>query len=76
MRLEVLEHGLHLIRPGGVFAEAGLPQNGHARVVAYLLQLRGEDAQGVLFDGALGREAGNGPDTDLHACNVIYSKII
>ena len=37
--LEVLEHGLHAVRPLGVLAETGLALDGHARVSRDLPQL-------------------------------------
>ena len=49
--LEVLEHGLHAVRPLGVLAEAGLALDGHPRILGDLPQLvreapvRGEDGQ-------------------------------
>lgn len=65
--LEITEHGLDLVRTGGVFAETGLADDGHARVVADLLQLRCEHPERVLAHRPLRCEARDGPDADFHA---------
>ena len=71
--LEISEHRLHLVRPGGVFAEDWLANDGHPRVIGNLLKLLSEVPEGVLPHCPAGSEAGDGPLSDLHPCEELFA---
>ena len=71
--LEISEHGFNLVGSLGVLAEAGLADDGHSSVVGDFLKGLGEAPQSVFSDGALRREAGDGPLADLDAVEKLLS---